>query len=210
MDFSEPVIFTVTAKDEVTTQEWTVEVTLARNSATDFLSFSFSEQSGEAIIDSEEHTISIEVGTSTDLTSLITSFTLSDGAISDKGNGSSMDFSEPVKFNIMAEDRIASQAWIITVINLVLSNEEVMTKSVALYPNPTTDYLNLKLATSYLGQVNYRVVNLNGKSILANTVIQKSDRILDHQIKLTGLQKGIYVFIIQAGDEIQHIPFVKQ
>ena len=210
VDFSEPVIFTVTAKDEVTTQEWVVEVTLARNSGTDFLSFSFSEQSGEAIIDTEEHTISIEVGIRTDLTSLVPSFTLSDGAISDKGNGSSMDFSEPVTFNITAEDRITSQAWIITVTNLVLSNEQVMTESVALYPNPTTDYLNLKLATSYRGRVNYRVVNLNGKSILANTVIQKSDSILDHQITLTGLQKGMYVFIIEAGDEIRHIPFVKQ
>ncbi|MEA3448006.1 MAG: hypothetical protein U9Q98_06095, partial [Bacteroidota bacterium] len=50
------------------------------NTGTDFLTYSFDEQTGAATIDAGAHTIDIEVVNGTDLTSLIADFTLSTGA----------------------------------------------------------------------------------------------------------------------------------
>ena len=89
-DFSSPVTYTVTAEDGTTTQDWVVTVTKAvvLNDETDILTYSFGmpPQTGDAAINSSLHTIGIEVEAGTDITNLVVTFTLSDGATAKVGN----------------------------------------------------------------------------------------------------------------------------
>ncbi len=130
-DYSTPVTIEVTAEDGTTNQDWTVNVSEAPNDSTDILSFSIPEQTAPAAINTSEHTVSIEVGHGTNLTSLLPTWTLSTGAASDPESGTAGDYSDPVTIEVTAQDGTTKQNWIVTV------NEE---------PNDETDILTFAVA----------------------------------------------------------------
>jgi hypothetical protein len=112
-NFTAPVVYTVTAEDGSTTQDWTVNVTNASVlTETDILTFSFGEQTGDATIDATNHTVDIEVNFLADITNLTATYTLSYGAIT---NQSFTDFSDPVVYTVVAEDGTTTQDWTVTV-----------------------------------------------------------------------------------------------
>ena len=120
-DFTNPVIYTITAEDGTTIQDWIITVTLAASSLSteaDFLTYSFPEQTGTSNIVND--TVFIEVANGTDLTNLIAHFSLSVGAnatVSATAQDSAVtanDFTNPVTYTITAEDG-TTQDWIITV-----------------------------------------------------------------------------------------------
>ncbi len=120
-DFSSPITYTITAENS-TQQDWIVTVTVAQlpSSENDILTFSFAEQTSDAVIDNVNHTITIEVLNSTDLTNLVAIFTISDkataivGGFTQESGITTNDFSSPVTYTITAED-LTQQDWIITV-----------------------------------------------------------------------------------------------
>lgn len=91
------------------------------NNATDFLSFSLTNQTDEANINTTNHAISIEVESIADVTSLSPTFTLSKGSTVKIGNveqvsgTTSNDFTNPVTYTITAEDGVTIQDWVVTV-----------------------------------------------------------------------------------------------
>lgn len=135
-DFTETVIYTVSAEDKTTTQDWAVTVTLAPNTATDINDFSVPDQVGEAVIDAEAHTVGLEAFFDTDVSSLVSTFTLSYGATAKVNNivqesgTTANDFTNPLIYSIMAEDGTTSQVW---------------TVSVTLVPNDATDFTSFTL-----------------------------------------------------------------
>ncbi len=86
----------------------------------DFLSFSLTEQTGDATINADTHTIDIEVLYGTDLTALIANFTLSPYATvaiagTEQESGvTGNNFSSPVIYTITAEDG-TTQEWTVNV-----------------------------------------------------------------------------------------------
>jgi len=119
-DFSSgPVIYTVTAEDGITTQEWTVNITNAPPSmSTDIESFSLPQQTGEASILYGNKEIEIEVGFGTDLDSLTPTIVVSGGATIDPNSGIPTDFSSgPIIYTVTAEDGITTQEWTVNVTN---------------------------------------------------------------------------------------------
>lgn len=112
-NFSSAVVYTVTAGSG-TTQEWTVTVTPATNSATDIVTFSFAEQTAAATIDAANHTVNIQVATGTSLTALMPTITVSDQATVSPASGVAQDFSAPVAYTVTAGNG-STQAWTITV-----------------------------------------------------------------------------------------------
>ncbi|MBA7592117.1 hypothetical protein ES708_34294 [subsurface metagenome] len=120
-DFTNPVTYTVTAED-ATTQDWVVTVTVASapSSENDIITFSFAEQTGAATIDAITYTVYIEVAYGTDVTNLVTTFTISDlatiaiGATSQVSGVTSNDFTNPLTYTVTAEDA-TQQDWVITV-----------------------------------------------------------------------------------------------
>ncbi|WP_152001203.1 MULTISPECIES: DUF5018 domain-containing protein, partial [unclassified Imperialibacter] len=113
VDFSSAVVYTVTAGDG-STQEWTVTVTPAMNSATDILTFVLAEQIGDAVIDAENHTVSVTVATGTDATVLAPTITVSNQATISPASGAAQDFSAPVTYTVTAGNG-ATEEWAVTV-----------------------------------------------------------------------------------------------
>ncbi len=121
-DFTNPVIYTVVAEDGVTTQDWIVTVSIEPNSATDFLSYSFPEQTMPAEIDPDRHRINIEVAYGTDLTNLVATFELSFGARAwvnffweQESGVTANNFTDPVIYRVIAEDGSTREDWRVTV-----------------------------------------------------------------------------------------------
>ncbi|MFW5700035.1 MAG: T9SS type A sorting domain-containing protein [Bacteroidota bacterium] len=129
-DFSDTVVYTVTAEDSVTTRDWNVVVTLAPNTETDIIAFELIEQTGAASIDPANHKVDIEVENGTDLTSLTPTIEISDGAIINPASGENQDFSATVVYTVTAEDSVTTRDW-----NVV----------VTLAPNTETDIIAFEL-----------------------------------------------------------------
>jgi hypothetical protein len=96
---------------------------------TDFLTYSFPEQTGAANIDYTAYTIDVEVGNGTDLTTLVADYTLSTGASADiagtpqESGVTANDFSSPVTYTVTAEDGTTTQAWVVTVTEAAINTE---------------------------------------------------------------------------------------
>ncbi|MFC2086100.1 T9SS type A sorting domain-containing protein [Bacteroidota bacterium] len=120
-DFTDPVTYVITAEDG-TEQNWIVTVTIEgeQSSANDFLTYSFAESTGESIINVENHTVTNEVETGTDVTTLIATFTSSPqstvkiGEIAQESGVTANDFTNSVTYTITAEDG-TEQTWTVTV-----------------------------------------------------------------------------------------------
>ena len=120
-NFTNPVVYGVHAEDGITTQNWTVTVTLVPNTATDFTVFSIPQQTNAAIIDASDHSITVEVPFGTETSVLVASFSLSSGATA-KVNGNtqtsgttSNDFTNPITYSVTAQDGSTQQDWVVSV-----------------------------------------------------------------------------------------------
>lgn len=114
-DFTGPVVYTVTAQDQVTTRDWTVTVVHAPNTETSITGFSLAESTGPAVINDLDSTIAIEVEFGTDLTGLVPTITLSFGATVLPGSGVANNFTGPAYYLVTAEDGITDRLWTINV-----------------------------------------------------------------------------------------------
>ena len=192
-DFSSPVTYVITAEDGSTTQDWVVTVSVrseALSDETDIITFSFAEQTSTALIDAADHTVSVEVPSDTDVTSLAPSFALSTGATSDVASGIARDFSSPVTYVITAEDGSTTQDWFVTINTgtvLSASDEEKWT----IYPNPTDDILIVR---------SEKVIRV-GLSDLHGRIVLPLRAGKDFTLDLSGLNPGMYFLILQNGEE---------
>lgn len=181
IDFSGgPVLFTVTAEDGITTQDWTVTVTKAPSSSADIEAFSLPEQTGEATILYGNKEIEIEVEAGTDLSSLTPTIEISEGATIDPGSGVTTDFSSgQVTYTVTAEDGISTQDWTVKATavettSMLKNNNET---GYRIYPTVFENELNISvdnheqvMVTIYnsTGQIAFKTY-LNGSSGTINT-----------------------------------------
>ncbi|MFW5699747.1 MAG: T9SS type A sorting domain-containing protein [Bacteroidota bacterium] len=179
-DFSDTVVYTVTAEDSVTTRDWNVVVTLEPNTETDIISFVLAEQTGAASIDPANHTVDIEVENGTDLTSLIPTIEISDGAVIDPASGENQDFSATVVYTVTAEDATTQQEW-----SVVVSEAEATgiqhgdDAFISVYPNPANEKMYVRNPGNK--KVTIELHGINGQKYLqeiaegALTVVDVSD-----------------------------------
>ncbi|RAJ11492.1 malectin domain-containing carbohydrate-binding protein, partial [Arenibacter echinorum] len=98
------------------------ETTDPRSTETDILSFVLVEDTAIALIDSENHTVTLEVANGTGLT-LTPTITLSDGATISPLSGISQDFSTAINYTVTAEDETTFQVWEVTITEASPANE---------------------------------------------------------------------------------------
>lgn len=121
----------------------TVSVMRSSSTETDFSTFSLAEQTGSATINTTSHTITIEVAYGTNVTELVPTFTLSDGAtatvggVTQESDVTSNDFTGDVTYEITAEDGSTKQNWSVTVDKALVS--------------PDTDFITFSLPEEYTG-----------------------------------------------------------
>jgi hypothetical protein len=122
-DFTNPFVYTVTAEDGITVQDWTVTVTVVNSPENDILTFSLAQQTGPAIISNSSHTVNIEVNNGTILSSLTPSITISPGAMINPAGGTPQDFSVPFTYIVTAQNG-TPQNWLVTVTEAAPLNDE--------------------------------------------------------------------------------------
>ncbi len=207
MDFSNPVTYLITAEDGTTVQDWLVTVTVAPNIETDIIDFAFGTppQTGDATIDATAKTIEIEVKTGTDLTNLVSMFTLSDGATTKVGTVEQIsgttanDFTKPVNYTVTAEDGTTNQEWIVTV-TLATGINQIALHSLKIYPNPFYDRTTIEFDNFENSEYKLIMFNMAGTKVLEIKDIT-SDKM---EIERGNLSAGVYIIELKGSINYGH------
>ena len=204
IDFSEAVIFIVTAEDGTTVQQWVVTVNQLPNNATDIVSFILAEQTGPAVIDTDQHHIEIEVTKETAVTSLAPTIEVSPGATIDPASGIAVNFSSEVTYTVTAEDGTTVQDWsvLVTVDPAVSARAVSPGDRASVYPNPANTFLTIE--TEFTDHYSIEIISLNGKQIFSNKMEGTS-----HQLDLSSFQKGVYFITIRSKDFVTTRKIIK-
>ena len=98
---------------------------------TDITAFSFTEQTGAAVIDEVAHTVAVGVVAGTPLTALTPTIAVSSGATIAPASGAAQDFTNDVVYTVTAQDGTTTQAWTVTVtVNLLPSDIALANSSI--------------------------------------------------------------------------------
>ena len=80
-----------------------------------------------------------------------------------------------------------------------------LTLKLATYPNPTTDYIILKLEDSHLNDLTYTMYDIQGKTIAKGKALAEST-----QISMQHLETGTYILKInQSSKELKSFKIIK-
>ena len=93
-------------------------------------------------------------------------------------------------------------------ISIVTGNEEAkgINLSVSAYPNPTTDYLTLRIDEFDISNLSYQLYDMNGKLL-------QNEKIIDNQtsISMSNLVRANYlVIVIQGNKEVKTFKIIKK
>ncbi len=165
----------------------------------DILSFELPQQTEAAIIDAENHTVEIEVEEGTDVSILIPVLTLSTGATSLPSNGEVIDFTNDVVYNLIAQDGVTTQDWIVSVSVEEILNIEDNELVFNIYPNPVNDILNINTQK----EVRVTITDFNGKKMGVDQIGSKI------QLDLSHFSSGMYFLILEDGQNVSVKKIVK-
>ncbi|GLR18803.1 M60 family metallopeptidase [Portibacter lacus] len=182
----------------------------APNTETAFLGFNIPEETELAVIDSTERTISITVSSEANLLELTPTFMLSQGAsasindVKQISGTSVVDFTNPVVYNVLAEDQIASADWTVTVNQETSSTSDEAQGSIAtISPNPFKDGFHISFGELIPSQM--IVYDLAGKVKFQDLHIMDSSL----NIEIEG-PPGIYILKVEWEGMSKHYKILKQ
>ena len=128
-DFTNPVVYTVTAETG-STQDYTVTVTISSSSSDKAItSFNFENPAAEGVITESTHSIAITVPYGTDVTGLIPTITYTGETIS-PASGAAQDFTNPVVYTVTSGTG-STQDYTITITVASISAKSITAFSLA-------------------------------------------------------------------------------
>ncbi len=176
-------------------------IIFTENYQNDILAFTLPEQTEDATINTDNHTVEIEVETGTDVSALTPIITISEDATITPESGIVQDFTAPFEYTVTAENE-DEQIWIVTV-DIATGINEIKTQ-ISIYPNPSTGtfYLNLEASAK---PSSVTITDLTGKTIL--TVEAQEHAPVPLQIDISNQPKGIFFIkiITETGFYIEKI-----
>jgi len=179
-----------------------LESLLAPSQEADILEFHLNEQTGDATIDSENHTVAIEVVHGTDVTTLTPTLRISEGASVTPGSEVEQDFSTPVTYTVKAEDYTISVDWVVTV-SIAENLTETALGAIQMYPNPASDRLFINNLENV---ANITVYTIQGIEVLNTNAF--TSRL---ELNVSNLAKGVYfVTFLDVEGNVATQKFVKK
>ncbi len=133
-DFTNPVVYTVTANDS-STQAYTV--TVVKSAASSEKAITSFKILGDGIVNEVSKTVAVTVPFSTNLTTLVPTISVSPLAAASPLSGVAQDFTVPQTYTVTAEDS-STQAYTVTVVKSPASSEKTIT-SFKILGNGTVD-----------------------------------------------------------------------
>lgn len=106
VNFTNAVTLTVTSADGTETEDYTVTVTVLKNTEKAITSFKFESLEPDAVgvIDEATHTIAVDVPNGTVVTALVPTIVISAAASVSPNTGVAQDFTAPVTYTVTADD----------------------------------------------------------------------------------------------------------
>jgi len=138
-NFTTPQTYTVTAQDGVTTQNYTVTVTIAPNASTQITSFNFTSPSVVGTVDNTAHTVALTVPYGTSVTSLTPTIVLATGATISPTSGTAENFTSPQTYTVTAQDGVTTQNYTVTV---TVALNTIKTITTFTFPTSTNTSIN--------------------------------------------------------------------
>ncbi|MGM0376664.1 MAG: T9SS type A sorting domain-containing protein [Bacteroidota bacterium] len=169
---------------------WAVE---SYNSATDILTFEMTEQTAPAAIDNGTHQVDVEVESETDISSLSPTITISENAVINPPSGEAQDFTNPVTYQVTAENGVDIQDWTVQV-SVATGEQQAAAHSFQIYPNPASNYLFIELPQGRINEV--KIFSLSGKQLLDEKYAQQKVK-----VNVESLPDGIYLIKINTSDQ---------
>jgi hypothetical protein len=175
VNFTSPATYTVVAQNGVNTQNWVVTVTVStsQSAEAEILTFSVPNQVGSSVINSAAGTIQVTVQPGANVTALIPTITVSNGATINPASGVAQNFTTPVVYTVTAQNGTTTKPWTVSVV----------------FQSLTTIY-----------QIQY-TTNPNGNSPFMDQIVTTSGIVTAIQGTVafyiqdgTGLWNGIYVY----------------
>jgi len=187
-NFNSPIVYLITSEDGLTTLDWTVSVTVAKNTAAAISAFTLAGQISSSI-NTANKTIDIIMPKGSSASGLISTFTTSAGATVKIGTTAQVsgttanDYTSPVVYTVVAEDGITTQNWTVSVA-IATAIGTINETAINMYPNPTIDgfYINVSDDTTTLS-----IFDLEGRLVLTQKITGKT------YIDVSALQPGIYI-----------------
>ena len=187
-NFNSPIVYLITSEDGLTTLDWTVSVTVAKNTAAAISAFTLAGQISSSI-NTANKTIDIIMPKGSSASGLIGTFTASAGATLKIGTTAQVsgttanDYTIPVVYTVVAEDGTTTQNWTVSVA-IATAIGTINETAINMYPNPTIDgfYINVSDDTTTLS-----IFDLGGRLVLTQKITGKT------YIDVSALQPGIYI-----------------
>ena len=195
-DFTSPVVYAIISEDGLTIKNWTVNVTIAKNTLANIISFSIPNQTGDTVINEEDRTISVTLPYGTSANNLVAIYTLSAGATAKVGTTiqtsgiTANDFTSPVVYTITSEDGLTSNNWTVNVSQITGVNSILNSIETKVFPNPSEGIFKLRLKSSEYVNIKFEIINSLGTIILNRKVNFSGEK--DELIDLSHASKGIY------------------
>ena len=118
MNFAQPVSYTVTAEDGTQAVYSAIVVVKAKSNKKRILSFRFNALDLDATIDESTKEITATVPMGTDVSALVPTITISDGASIDPVSDVAIDFTQPVTYTVTAEDGSQTSYLVIVTVDM--------------------------------------------------------------------------------------------
>ena len=83
-------------------------------------------------------------------------------------------------------------------------DDKEIANGLAVYPNPVTDYLNLKNIENLSNEAGFRILNVSGQTV------QKSKKLNNDNIDVSNLEKGVYILSIDSKEAKKQLKFIKK
>ncbi len=167
---------------------WVASDFIPTSTDNDILTFTLAEQIGEAIIDTENHTVVIGVAEGTNVAELTPTITVSENATINPEGGTQQNFTNPVEYTVTAENSDA-QIWTITVD--IVSGINSIESQFSIYPNPSNGIFTLENGNLVVRSI--EIADITGKTI-ENHIINSQSSI----INLENHAKGVYFLRINT------------
>lgn len=90
-----------------------------------------------------------------------------------------------------------SNGWTLTYETVVGIEENNGLSNVSVYPNPASTTLNVDLTADFEGQLNFRIVDMTGRTISTESVANYGGD-MHHTINVSNLSKGLYMLNIES------------
>ncbi len=197
--------YTVTAEDGTTTKDWTVIVTKAdaASTETDIVAFTFDDQSGESVIDHENHTVTAYAEWNFDLenNNITPTIEVSPMAtISNDGEARNFFGSDetPVQYTVTAEDGTTTQLWNVTIVNdpYACVNPTAINVDDITATTATLSWAQAYTETSYLVKVSTtQMTDMTVEADVYDGVVTLAENADEATLALTDLSAATFYYV---------------